>query len=120
MSEAASAYWSGAGFDLVEVRRINTGSADTRSIYTLGSEDARPAAEAMSGLDVDAVLLSGTGMPSLALIDDAGSNGPAIFSSNLCLANRLCDLVGLPVPITSEWRERLAEACEPTKGKPVR
>lgn len=120
LSEAASAYWSGAGFDLVEVRRIDTGSGDTRSIYALGSEDARPAAEAMSGLDVDAVLLSGTGMPSLALINDIGSNGPAIFSSNLCLANRLCDLVDLPVPKISEWSERLAEAREPKKGNPAR
>ncbi len=119
LSEAASAYWSSAGFDLVEVRRIDTGSGDTRSIYTLGSEDARPAAEAMAGLNVDAVLLSGTGMPSLALIGDVGSNGPALFSSNLCLANRLCDLVGLPVPKPSDWRERLAEAREPTKGPPA-
>jgi len=120
LSEAASAYWSGAGFDLAEVRRIDTGSGDTRSIYTLGSEDARPAAEAMSRLDVDAVLLSGTGMPSLALIDEAGSNGPAIFSSNFCLANRLSDLLGLPAPKPSDWRHRLAEAREPTKGNPAR
>lgn len=118
LSEAARAYWEGAGFDLVEVRRIDTGSGDTRSIYTLGSEDARPAAEALSRLDLDAVLLSGTGMPSLSLIADAAESGPPLLSSNLCLANRLCDLVGLPAP--TGWRSRLAEALEPTKGAPVR
>ena len=58
--------------------------------------------------------------PMMALINDVGSNGPAIFSSNLCLANRLCDLVDLPVPKISEWSERLAEAREPTKGNPAR
>lgn len=116
LSEAASTYWSAAGFDLVAVRRIETGSGDTRSIYALGSEDARPAAEAMSRLDVDAVLLSGTGMPSLALTGDVDRNGPAIFSSNLCLANRLCDLVDLPVPKPDNWRDRLVEARKPTKG----
>lgn len=120
LSEAASAYWSGAGFDLVEVGRIDTGSGDTRSIYTLGSKDARQAVEAMAQLDVDAVLLSGTGMPSLKLIDDAAGCSPTLVSSNLCLANRLCDLVGLPVPAPSDWQKRLADALDTSREAPAR
>jgi maleate isomerase len=115
LSEAAYAYWSGAGFDLVGARRIDTGSGDTRSIYSLNSNDARQAVEAMAGLDVDAVLLSGTGMPSLRFIGEAADGGPHLVSSNLCLANRLCDLVGLPIPTPSDWRKRLADALGTTR-----
>lgn len=115
LSEAAEAYWRAAGFDFAEVRRIETGSGDTRSIYTLGSEDARPAAEALRQLDVDAVLLSGTGMPSLALIAGA-ADGPPVVSSNLCLALRLCDLVGVPAPDPADWRLRLAQTLALPEG----
>lgn len=115
LSEAAEAYWRAAGFDLAEVRRIETGSGDTRGIYTLGSEDARPAAEALRQLDVDAVLLSGTGMPSLALIADA-ADGPPVISSNLCLALRLCDLIGAPAPDPADWRPRLAQTLAAPEG----
>ncbi|MDQ8756564.1 aspartate/glutamate racemase family protein [Sphingosinicella sp. LHD-64] len=115
LADAAEAYWRAAGFDVAEVRRIETGSADTRSIYALGSEDARPAAEALRRTGVDAVLLSGTGMPSLALIADA-EDGPPVISSNLCLALRLCDLLGAPAPDPADWRPRLAQALTLPEG----
>jgi len=108
LSDAAAAFWRAGGFDVAELRRIETGSGDTRSIYTLGSEDARPAAEALRRGKVDAVLLSGTGMPSLALLAEGG-DGPPLISSNLCLALRLCDLVGAPAPDPALWRPRLAQ-----------
>lgn len=103
----AEAYWHAAGFDIAEVRSIHTGSGDTRGIYTLGSEDARPAAHALRRSGVDAVLLSGTGMPSLALIADA-AGAPPLISSNLCLALRLCDLIGADAPDIADWRPRLS------------
>lgn len=115
LADAAGAYWRAAGFDVAEVRRIETGSADTRSIYALGSEDARPAAEALRRTDVDAVLLSGTGMPSLALIAEA-EGGPPVISSNLCLALRLCDLIGAPAPHPADWRPRLAQTLAAPEG----
>jgi maleate isomerase len=115
LAEAAEAYWRAAGFDVAEVRRIETGSGDTRSIYTLGSEDARPAVETLRRSDVDVVLLSGTGMPSLALIAEA-ADGPPVTSSNLCLALRLCDLIGVPEPDPADWRPRLAQTLAPSEG----
>lgn len=115
LADAAEAYWRAAGFDVAEVRRIETGSGDTRSIYTLGSEDARPAADALRRTEVDAVLLSGTGMPSLALIAEA-EGGPPIISSNLCLALRLCDLIGAPAPDPADWRPRLAQTLALPEG----
>lgn len=115
LAAAAEAYWSAAGFELAEVRRIDTGSGDTRSIYTLGSEDARPAAEALRRTGVDAVLLSGTGMPSLALIAEA-ADGPPVISSNLCLALRLCNLVGAGELDVADWRPRLAQSLASPEG----
>ncbi len=108
LAEAAARMWRGWGYEVVAVDRIETGSADTRSIYGLGSADARPAAESLRRLDVDAVLLSGTGMPSLGLIAAAGE-GPLLLSSNLCLAERLCALIGIGM---SDWHPRLAQATE--------
>lgn len=116
LAEAAETYWREAGFDVAEVHRIETGSGDTRGIYALGSEDARPAAEALRRSDVDVVLLSGTGMPSLALIADAEGH-PPIISSNLCVALRLCHLIGAPEPIPADWRLRLAQTLAPSEGK---
>lgn len=111
LSDAAHAFWQAAGFEMAAIRRIDTGQADTRGIYTLSSDDARPAAEELRQLPVDAVLLSGTGMPSLKLVAAmAGRDGPPIYSSNLCLATRLCAVAGIPFPAAAEWEQRLAEA----------
>jgi maleate isomerase len=115
LADAAERYWRAAGFDVAEVRRIDTGSGDTRRIYALGSEDARPATEALRDTDVDAVLLSGTGMPSLALIVEA-KGGPPIISSNLCLALRLCDLIGTGDPDPADWHSRLARTLAAPEG----
>lgn len=116
LSEAAAAYWRAAGFDLAEVRRIETGNGDTRGIYSLSSEDGRPAAEALRRTDVDAVLLSGTGMPSLRLIAEAHDGSPPLLSSNLCLALRLCDLIGAHAPDPADWRLRLAQTLAAPEG----
>jgi len=109
LADAAAAYWQAQGFELAVVRRVDTGSGDTRSIYTLGSADARDAAMSAAALDCDVVLLSGTGMPSLALLADPPAGAP-LLSSNLCLATELCRAVGAPEPDRSVWAPRLAEA----------
>ena len=81
---AGLAYWRGAGFDVIAQHRVETGSADTRSIYGLGSQAAREGLAAAKACAPDAVLLAGTGMPTLDLIDPAGN--PPVISSNHCLA----------------------------------
>ena len=109
LTEAATSYWRDAGYDIAAVRRVDTGSADTRSIYGLASSDANEAVSELSSLDVDAVLISGTGMPSLPLIA-AAPERPLLLSSNLCLAQRLFDILGLPARETDGWRARVSEA----------
>lgn len=114
LAEAARAYWREAGYEVAELRRIETQSQDTRSIYALGSDDARPAAAELCRLPVDAVLLSGTGLPSLSLIAEARS-GPPLLSSNFCLAERLCTTIGRPQVNPDSWHRRLAGAVTPSK-----
>lgn len=81
--DAGVRYWSAKGYRVKTILQVKTGSRDTRSIYQLGSKDALASiAKARAG--VDAILISGTGMPTLAFYAD--ENAPPIFSSNPCLA----------------------------------
>ncbi len=115
MAEAAAEYWKRRGFEVAGAERVETGSADTRSIYGLRSEDARAVVSALRRLDVDAILLSGTGMPTLRLITEGGV--PTLLSSNLCLAQRLCDAIDAPPPDVEAWRRRLDLATGRPKGE---
>lgn len=111
LADAAHAFWQAAGFELVAIRRVETAIADTRGIYALGSADAAAATAELRALPVDAVLLSGTGMPTLRLIADAqGQPGAPLISSNYCLAMRLCDVAGITAPTVDQWAPRLAAA----------
>jgi len=111
LSDAALSFWKREGFDVLSVERVDTGTADTRGIYRLGSDDARDAARTLRWQPVDAVLLSGTGMPSLALIAEAeAEEGPPLLSSNHCLALYLCHVAGIALPDVGQWAGRLAQA----------
>lgn len=80
-------YWHDAGFEVVHDSRVEIGSADTRRIYALDAEAARPALARALASGADAILLSGTGMPTLPLIDPDAA--PPVLSSNQCLADAL-------------------------------
>jgi maleate isomerase len=93
LRDAGVAYWQSVGLEVTGTADVRTqlvgGRPDTRGIYELQSANA---AAALAGLDThgaDAVLLSGTGMPSLALLRSHASARPPLLSSNLCLAWQL-------------------------------
>ena len=81
--DAASQYWSDAGYTIKDIKRIETSTSDTRSIYSLGSDDAATHLKELSD-NVDCVLITGTGMPTLPLYSNE-FNG-TICSSNPSLA----------------------------------
>jgi len=109
LADPAAEFWSAEGFEVRHLARVEIEGSDTRGIYALSSESARPAVAALDADgDFDAIVLSGTGMPSLALVRD-GAALP-ILSSNLCLANCLCADLGLPRPDLHEVRQRLSLA----------
>lgn len=84
---AAVRWWGAQGFDVVCQGGVDIHSNDTAHIYGLQSADAWAALRLMDIGNADAVVLSGTGMPSLPLIDRASAHfGVPVISSNLALA----------------------------------
>jgi len=112
MTDAGVAYWRARGFEVTQVLQLGELRADTSGIYALGSKVAIEAAAQVRG--ADAILISGTGMPSLAALDRLNAPGRVpVISSNLCLAwameaaLRGGDLAGWLAP-DAAWRGRLA------------
>ncbi|ODT89829.1 hypothetical protein [Phenylobacterium sp. SCN 70-31] len=112
---AGQTYFEGQGLTVLAKHRIETATADTRGIYDLAWGQA---AEALAGLDVkgaDAVLLSGTGMPSLPVVAAGHASGVPVISSNFCLAAKMMSRMGRDDLLDDGlgvvgWRDRLAEA----------
>lgn len=90
LAEAGYAYWKADGLTLVETLRVDPVLTDTHRIYELTSDDAYTALAGLQHRDVDAILISGTGMPTLRTLQrwqrERGANSPPVLSSNLCLA----------------------------------
>lgn len=127
LTQAALAYWQEAGYSVVRTALLPIEAADTRGIYALTSQCV---AAALSGLNTegcDAVLLSGTGMPSLRCLG-VQEGRPPVLSSNLCLAWAM--QVSLQAAMTNRealleflsdkaaWRARLALRHEQVQVQP--
>jgi maleate isomerase len=89
LRDAGVAYWRAAGLEVVGTATVPTGRTDTRGIYELQGADADARLNGLDTGGADAVLLSGTGVPSLELLRARVSRRPPTISSNLCLAWRL-------------------------------
>jgi maleate isomerase len=84
---AGLAYWRETGLTIPQVLTLDLGSDDTRHIYGLRSADALEALKEGISADADAVLITGTGMPTLAALEAAARlTGRPVLSSNYCLA----------------------------------
>lgn len=118
LASAAAAYWTQAGFQIVPSSPIPIGGDDTRGIYRLGSGDARRALDALAPAEFDAILLSGTGMPSLSLVGQA--KGTPVISSNFCLAEALVARASGSAGGLGDWQGRLGAAtgATDTDGNP--
>jgi maleate isomerase len=113
LSEAGQRYWRAQGLTLTSVTGLPADLLDTRGIYRLTTARVL---EVYAGLDTrgaDAVLLSGTGMPTLRAIACLDPGIP-IVSSNLCLAWLLAKTAGGDPALDrwlgsdAPWRKRLA------------
>jgi maleate cis-trans isomerase len=95
LNGASVAYWRSHGLDVVEVASVfdaesvfNAESA-FHPIYSLAGSSAMLALCALEDKPLDAIVMLGTGMPTLAPIAAAvGWSGPPVMSCNLCLAWR--------------------------------
>jgi maleate isomerase len=95
LSEQACRYWNARGVEVAVFERIEIGSQDTRDIYALSSADAMRALRSADLGEVDAVVFSGTGLPTLAALEQAHEvTGKPVVSSNYCLARELLKPLG--------------------------
>ena len=94
LTQASVAYWQSHGFEVKLVQNVATSSQGFHAIYTTGTDAAAQTVQALRGSGADAVLMLGTGMPSLQAIFEMGQgDGPPVLSSMLALmwrASALC------------------------------
>jgi len=95
LTDAAVRFWHDGGFTVAAINRISLSSDDTRNIYKLSSDVVQRHLKNLDVADADAVLITGTGLPSLELIPKLKKRtGLPVLSSNACLAAACFDLVG--------------------------
>ena len=95
---AAVKWWTLQGFEVVQQGGVDIHSTDTVQIYQLQSADAWRSLSSMDIGKADAVVLSGTGMPSLPIIRKASQHfGVPVISSNLSLSRQGLKRLGLQV-----------------------
>jgi maleate isomerase len=117
LTDACIAFWRSQGREVVAVRSPAGDRTDTRRIYALSARDASGEIAVLAKARADCIVITGTGMPSLAAIARAASAKP-VLSSNLCLgwvarqrlAGAACDRTSLDAWLAQDapWRARLA------------
>jgi maleate isomerase len=106
LTERAERYWRAAGLDLVESFKVS----DTFRAYELTPEEVADGLARLHPPADCAVLLSGTGMPTLdAMAWMRGRMAAPLLSSNLACAFAACRRLGLPAsPAMAECGPGLA------------
>lgn len=94
-------YWQAAGFEVVSYHRLE----NVASIYTETEERAATLARAANSRDADAVLLSGTGLPTATVLDSLERElGKPVLSSNQASLWRLLKEAGISEPVPGYGR----------------
>lgn len=84
--DASIKYWQAAGLDVVSHASKQMDPSDTRAVYRIRVPQVMEAVARLDTDKADAVLLSGTGMPTLRVIPElARRSGKPVLSSNLAL-----------------------------------
>jgi len=101
ISRQGRAYWEAAGFALVGYHRL----ADVTDIYAESEERAYLLARQADTPDAQAVLLSGTGLPTVAMLETLERDlGKPVVSSNQACLWRALRLAGVREPIAGYGR----------------
>jgi maleate isomerase len=92
LTRASVAYWQSHGFEVAELASAVTRSDTFHPIYSLDSSAALAALRTLRDKPLDAIVLLGTGMPTLRPIAETiGWSGAPTMSSNFCLAWRVVE-----------------------------
>jgi maleate cis-trans isomerase len=90
LDRASVTYWQAHGFEVAELVSAVTRSGTFHPIYSLDGSAALAALHTLYGKPLDAIVMLGTGMPTLRpIMETIGWSGAPIMSSNLCLAWRV-------------------------------
>lgn len=96
LADLARKYWASMGYAVVDIRSVPLRGENVHAIYELSSADALAIARELDPDALDAVLFTGTGMPTLGAIGPlADATGLAVMSSNLCLLSAAARTLGL-------------------------
>ena len=117
LTRASIAYWQSHGVEITECASAVTRSDTFHPIYSLDSSAALAALRTLHDKPLDAIVLLGTGMPTLRPIGETiGWSGAPVMSSNFCLAWRVVEALERRPPQASTlaswlngegWAERL-------------
>jgi len=101
ISALGRAYWEAAGFEIVGYRRL----AGVENIYDESEERAYRLAREADAPDADAVLLSGTGLPTIGVLEVLERDlGKPVVSSNQASLWRALRLAGVRESISGFGR----------------
>lgn len=99
LTAASVGYWQSHGFSVAEVARTLNDSSTFHPIYSLSGSSAGQALLALERKPLDAIVMLGTGMPTLRPMAAAiGWAGAPVMSCNLCLAWRTVTALDAAAP----------------------
>ena len=117
LADLSVAFWQERGIAVAAHVAAPVDPSDTRSAYRFLSSHIPPLVRGLDLGDAELILLSGTGMPTLRILDAlTGEFGLPVLSSNLCLAWEALRRIGhtdhLPLPLgpaslRGPWLDRL-------------
>ena len=89
LTESSINYWLSRDLEVIQSVSVYEDNSCFHPIYSLGLDQVRNGLKEVANRDADAIVMLGTGMPSLALIaDNNSSDGPPILSCMLALVWR--------------------------------
>jgi maleate isomerase len=113
LTAACHAHWERNGLIVTAVLQLPTSAGEKHGIYALTTPSVLSAARQFPSGNADAILVTGTGMPSLRIILELEKERAIpVLSSNLCLAWSLTrknavPTVGSESRLYGGWQERL-------------
>ena len=119
LTEISIGYWESAGFRVGEVASAFNPESDFHPIYSLQAGSAAESLQLLENKNLDAIVMLGTGMPTLRpILDVADWTGPPVTSCMLSLAWRTVLYLEGEEPTQDNmlawskgapWRERMAQ-----------
>ncbi len=95
LQQEAFAYWEKSPFEIVARGGVGLGTSNTLGIYDLTAARIVEAVSAMSCAQADAIVLTGTGAPTLRAVPILERTfGKPVLTSNACLAWALLRQIG--------------------------